>query len=56
MARGGERGELSGEEGVVRVGGVYDRWGQWFRGRGCWSSVRGIVRGVVRLVGSIWGR
>ena len=29
LARGGERGELSGEEGMVQGGGVFDVWGQW---------------------------
>ena len=41
---------------MVRGGGVSDVWGQVVRASGCLSSVRGIVRGVVRLVGSIWGR
>ena len=53
----GERGRVvSGEEGVVQGGGVSGVWGQMVRARGCFSSVKGMVRGVVRSVGSVWGR
>ena len=48
----GERGrELSGEEGVVRGVGASGMWGQGFRVSGCFSSIKGVVRGKVRSVG-----
>ena len=53
----GERGrEVSGEEGVVQGVGAPGMWGQGFRVSGCFSSVKGVVRGVVRSVGSVRGR
>ena len=53
LARGGERGELSEEEGWCGVVVSLTCGGQVVRDSGCLSSVRGIVRRVVRLVGSI---
>ena len=53
----GEGGrEVSGEEGVVRGVGASGMWGQGFRVSGCFSSVKGVVRGVIRSVGSVRGR
>ena len=53
----GERGrEVSGEEGVARGVSASGMWGQRFRASSCFSSVKGVVRGVVRPVGSVRGR
>ena len=56
IGSGEGRREVSGEEGVVRGVGASGMWGQRFRVSGCFSSVKGVVRAVVRLVGSVRGR
>ena len=51
IGSGEGRREVSGEEGVVRGVGASSMWGQRFRVSGCFSSVKGVVRGVVMSVG-----
>ena len=47
LARGGERGEMSREEGWCGVGVSLACGAMWVSARGCLSSVRRIVRGVL---------
>ena len=50
IGSGERRREVSGEEGVVRGVGASGKCGQGFRVSGCFSSVKGVVRGIVRSV------
>ena len=53
IGSGERRREMSREEGVVRGVGASGMWGQGFRVSGCFSSVKGVVRGRVRSVGRV---